>query len=170
VTALVEFFVKVLYIRLLKNRVRPCAFWPPLDKEESMNVAGILKGKGSDVITAAPSDSIATISGAVLIVDDMGTLCGVVSERDIVRGLSECGEDCLSQTAADLMTSSLVTTTPSETIDNVMGLMTEKRIRHLPVLEEGKLTGFISIGDVVKSRMDEVEREAAALRDYIATG
>ncbi|MCR9213224.1 MAG: CBS domain-containing protein [Proteobacteria bacterium] len=143
-----------------------------------MNVAGILKGKGSDVITAAPSDSIATISGilgpkkigAVLIVDDMGTLCGVVSERDIVRGLSECGEDCLSQTAADLMTSSLVTTTPSETIDNVMALMTEKRIRHLPVLEDGKLTGFISIGDVVKSRMDEVEREAAALRDYIATG
>ncbi len=143
-----------------------------------MNVAGILKGKGSDVITAAPSDSIADISGilgpkkigAVLIVDDMGTLCGVVSERDIVRGLSECGEDCLSQTAADLMTSSLVTTTPSETIDNVMALMTEKRIRHLPVLEDGKLTGFISIGDVVKSRMDEVEREAAALREYIATG
>lgn len=143
-----------------------------------MNVAGILKGKGSNVITAAPSDSIADIAGilgsnkigAVLIVDDMGTLCGVVSERDIVRGLSECGEDCLSQTAADLMTSSLVTTTPSETIDNVMALMTEKRIRHLPVLEEGKLTGFISIGDVVKSRMDEVEREAAALREYIATG
>jgi CBS domain-containing protein len=143
-----------------------------------MNVAGILKTKGSTVITAAPSDTISTISGilgpkkigAVLIVNDMGKLCGVLSERDIVRGLSECGNDCLNQTAADLMTSDLVTTTPSETIDNVMALMTEKRIRHLPVLSEGKLVGFISIGDIVKSRMDEVEREAAALRDYIATG
>lgn len=143
-----------------------------------MNVAGILKAKGADVITAFPSDSIADISnilgknriGAVLIVDSAGSLCGVVSERDIVRGLSECGSDCLAQTAEDLMTSELITTKPSDTIDSVMSLMTEKRIRHLPVLEEGRLTGFISIGDIVKSRMDEVEREAAALRDYIATG
>ncbi|USG60457.1 CBS domain-containing protein [Sneathiella marina] len=143
-----------------------------------MNVAGILKTKGANVITAVPSDSIADISnilgtnkiGAVLIVDRSGNLRGVVSERDIVRGLSECGSDCLDQTAEDLMTSDLITTTPSETIDNVMSLMTGKRIRHLPVLDEGRLSGFISIGDVVKSRMDEVEREAAAMRDYIATG
>ena len=143
-----------------------------------MNVAGILKTKGFDVITAAPSDSIAEVSnilgskriGAVLVVDEMGELRGVLSERDIVRGLSEAGDGCLRLRAEELMTSKLVTTTPSETIDNVMALMTEKRIRHLPVLENGKLSGFISIGDVVKSRMDEVEREAAALRDYIATG
>ena len=143
-----------------------------------MNVAGILKTKGADVITAVPSDSIADISnilgenkiGAVLIVDRSGNLRGVVSERDIVRGLSDCGSDCLAQTAEDLMTSDLITTKPSETIDNVMSLMTDKRIRHLPVLDDGRLTGFISIGDVVKSRMDEVEREAAAMRDYIATG
>lgn len=143
-----------------------------------MNVAGILKTKGSDVITAVPSDTIAEISkvlgdnriGALLIVDGGGKLCGVVSERDIVRGLSECGEDCLQQTASDLMTSSLITTTASETIDSVMRLMTDKRIRHLPVLAGDDLIGFISIGDIVKSRMDEVEREAAALRDYIATG
>jgi len=143
-----------------------------------MNVAGILKVKGSDVITASPSDSIAAVSnilgekriGAILIVDDSGSLRGVLSERDIVRGLSESGDGCLQLLAQDLMTSDLVTTSPSETIDNVMALMTERRIRHLPVLEEGRLAGFISIGDVVKSRMDEVEREAAALRDYIATG
>ncbi|MBO0335169.1 CBS domain-containing protein [Sneathiella sp. CAU 1612] len=143
-----------------------------------MNVAGILKVKGSDVITASPTDSIATVSnvlgekriGAVLVVDGAGKLCGVLSERDIVRGLSESGEGCLKLLAKDLMTSDLVTTSPSETIDNVMALMTEKRIRHLPVLNDGELAGFISIGDVVKSRMDEVEREAAALRDYIATG
>ncbi|MCF8466008.1 MAG: CBS domain-containing protein [Sneathiella sp.] len=143
-----------------------------------MNVAGILKTKGFDVITASPSDSISAVSnilgtkriGAVLVVDKAGNLRGVLSERDIVRGLSESGDGCLQLKAEDLMTANLVTTTPSETIDNVMALMTEKRIRHLPVLENGKLVGFISIGDVVKSRMDEVEREAAALRDYIATG
>ncbi|MCC3306598.1 CBS domain-containing protein [Sneathiella sp. HT1-7] len=143
-----------------------------------MNVAGILKVKGGNVITTSPSDSIAAVSnilgekriGAVLVVDGSGKLCGVLSERDIVRGLSESGDGCLKLLASDLMTSDLVTTSPSETIDNVMALMTEKRIRHLPVLEDGKLAGFISIGDVVKSRMDEVEREAAALRDYIATG
>lgn len=143
-----------------------------------MNVAGILKVKGGDVITASPTDSIATVSnvlgekriGAVLVVDGAGKLCGVLSERDIVRGLSEAGDGCLKLLAKDLMTSDLVTTSPSETIDNVMALMTEKRIRHLPVLNDGELAGFISIGDVVKSRMDEVEREAAALRDYIATG
>ncbi|MZR30231.1 CBS domain-containing protein [Sneathiella litorea] len=143
-----------------------------------MNVASILKVKGNDVITASPSDSIAAVSqvlgekriGAVLVVDTSQKLCGVLSERDIVRGLSEAGEGCLDLRATDLMTSDLVTTSPSETIDNVMALMTEKRIRHLPVLEDGKLAGFISIGDVVKCRMDEVEREAAALRDYIATG
>ena len=143
-----------------------------------MNVAGILKVKGSDIITANPSDRIETVAnilsekriGAVLVVDETGKLCGVLSERDIVRGLSESGNGCLQLAAADLMTSDLVTTTPSDTIDSVMALMTERRIRHLPVLEEGRLAGFISIGDIVKSRMDEVEREAAALRDYIATG
>ncbi|WP_340151015.1 CBS domain-containing protein [uncultured Sneathiella sp.] len=143
-----------------------------------MNVAGILKVKGSDIITAKPSDRIETVAnilgekriGAVLVVDEAGKLCGVLSERDIVRGLSESGNGCLQLAASDLMTSDLVTTTPSDTIDNVMALMTERRIRHLPVLEEGRLAGFISIGDIVKSRMDEVEREAAALRDYIATG
>ncbi|WP_339633719.1 CBS domain-containing protein [uncultured Sneathiella sp.] len=143
-----------------------------------MNVAGILKVKGSDIITASPSDSIEAVAnilgekriGAVLVVDESGKLCGVLSERDIVRGLSESGNGCLQLAAADLMTSDLVTTTPSDTIDSVMALMTERRIRHLPVLDEGQLAGFISIGDIVKSRMDEVEREAAALRDYIATG
>lgn len=143
-----------------------------------MNVAGILKTKGFNVITAAPSDSISEVCsilgsrriGAVLVVDKAGDLRGILSERDIVRGLAECGSKCLEQTASDWMTSSVITISPSETIDNVMALMTAKRIRHLPVMENGKLAGFISIGDVVKSRMDEVEREAAALRDYIATG
>ncbi|MAL77662.1 MAG: inosine-5-monophosphate dehydrogenase [Sneathiella sp.] len=143
-----------------------------------MNVASILKVKGRDVITVSSTDSISVVAailgqrriGAVLVVDDEGRLQGLLSERDIVRALAESGGSCLDFRVQDLMTTNLVTIGPADTIDRVMALMTEKRIRHLPVLEEGKLVGFISIGDVVKSRIDEVEREAAALRDYIATG
>ena len=143
-----------------------------------MNVASILKGKGSDIITATEQDDIAAISkllghhkiGAVLVVDSDRHVKGVISERDIVRGLSESGDACLRKGVSDLMTSNVITCAPSDTIDEVMSLMTERRIRHLPVMEGDILVGFISIGDVVKARMDEVEREAAAMRDYIATG
>ncbi|MEH6404290.1 MAG: CBS domain-containing protein [Sneathiella sp.] len=143
-----------------------------------MNVASILRGKGADIITVGVADEIATVAkilgdnkiGAVLVVDEPGKVLGVISERDIVRGLSQSGNGCLSKLAQDLMTSNVITCEPSDTIDEVMALMTAKRIRHLPVMESGKLAGFISIGDVVKHRMDEVEREAAAMRDYIATG
>lgn len=143
-----------------------------------MNVAGILKVKGSDVITVLPSDSIAAVAaildqrriGAVLVVDKSGKLQGLLSERDIVRALAQDGGACLDLRVQDLMTKDLVTISPTDSIDRVMTLMTENRIRHLPVLEGGRLAGFISIGDVVKSRIDEVEREAAALRDYITTG
>jgi CBS domain-containing protein len=143
-----------------------------------MNVASILKGKGANIITASPDDFVSDIAGllakkrigAVLIVDDQDHLAGVVSERDIVRGLAASGNGCLQQKASELMTANVITCEPSDTINDVMSLMTAKRIRHLPVLTDGALTGFISIGDVVKNRMDEVEREAAAMRDYIATG
>jgi CBS domain-containing protein len=144
-----------------------------------MNVASILKGKGTKIITARETDSVAEISrilgenriGAVLITGDEDKVLGVLSERDIVRGLSNSAEGCLKLPARDLMTRNVISCSPSDTIDDVMSLMTAKRIRHLPVLgENGALAGFISIGDVVKLRMDEVEREAAAMRDYIATG
>ncbi|WP_169546357.1 CBS domain-containing protein [Sneathiella aquimaris] len=143
-----------------------------------MNVASILKGKGGDIITANAKDEITTVAGilgknkigAVLIVDDHQKMMGVISERDIVRGLSETGDACLRTKVTELMTSDVITCSPADTIDEVMALMTQKRIRHLPVMEGGELVGFISIGDVVKNRMDEVEREAAAMRDYIATG
>ncbi len=143
-----------------------------------MNVASILKGKGSDVITATEQDDIAAISkllghhkiGAVLIVDSDRHVKGVISERDIVRGLSESGDACLRMGVSELMTSNVITCSPTDTIDEVMSLMTARRIRHLPVMEGDILVGFISIGDVVKIRMEEVEREAAAMRDYIATG
>lgn len=143
-----------------------------------MNVASILRGKGSDIITANTDDEVSVICkilsehkiGAILVMDQEKKLAGVISERDIVRALSESGNSCLICKAKDLMTSKVISCSPTDTIDEVMSLMTEKRIRHLPVIDDGNLTGFISIGDVVKSRMDQVEREAEAMRDYIATG
>ena len=143
-----------------------------------MNVAGILKGKGADIITAKADDAISVVAGllgkhrigAVLVMGDAQDVQGVISERDIVRGLANSGSGCLNMKASELMTSDVISCAPSDTIDQVMSLMTDKRIRHLPVMEDGILKGFISIGDVVKRRMDEVEQEAAAMRDYIATG
>lgn len=143
-----------------------------------MNVAGILKGKSADIITVKADDTIAVVAGllgehrigAVLVMGDGQDVQGVISERDIVRGLANSGSGCLNMKASELMTSNVISCAPSDTIDQVMSLMTDKRIRHLPVMEDGALKGFISIGDVVKRRMDEVEQEAAAMRDYIATG
>ncbi len=143
-----------------------------------MNVAGILKGKGANIITAKADDAISVIAGllgehrigAVLVMGEGQDVQGVISERDIVRGLANSGTGCLKMKASELMTSNVISCAPSDTIDQVMSLMTDKRIRHLPVMEDGVLKGFISIGDVVKRRMDEVEQEAAAMRDYIATG
>lgn len=143
-----------------------------------MNVAGILKVKGRDVISVSPSDSISTVAsilekrriGAVVVVGESGDLQGILSERDIVHALAEKGGSCLDFQAQELMTRDLITIGLDDSVNRVMALMTVNKIRHFPVLNEGKLVGFISIGDVVKSRIDEVEREAEALRDYIATG
>ncbi|GLQ06830.1 CBS domain-containing protein [Sneathiella chinensis] len=143
-----------------------------------MNVASILKNKGVDIISASKTDSISAVAGilsehrigAVLVLDENRKVLGVLSERDIVRGLAARGDGCLIMEAGELMTANVITCTPADTVDQVMALMTKKRIRHLPVMDGDNLAGFISIGDVVKTRMDEVEREAAAMRDYIATG
>jgi CBS domain-containing protein len=143
-----------------------------------MNVATILNVKGRNIISALPSDSIAKVAGilaengigALLIVDEGGNLKGLLSERDIVRGMATSGDGCLKLLAESLMTSTLVTCGLNDTVNQVMAMMTNKRIRHLPVMENDSLVGFISIGDVVKNRMDEIENEAAAMRDYIATG
>lgn len=143
-----------------------------------MNVATILNAKGRKIISVLPSDPIAKVAevltdnriGAVLVVDGTGNLEGLLSERDIVRGLSSSGDSCLQMEASALMTSALITCTPSDTVNQVMAMMSSKRIRHLPVKEGESLVGFISIGDVVKNRMDEISNEASAMRDYIATG
>lgn len=143
-----------------------------------MYVDSILKHKGQDVISAGPSDEIIAVAkllnrhriGAVVVREADGPVVGVLSERDIVRGLAEKGQACLTLRVADLMTSEVVCCRPNDSIDDIMALMTERRIRHLPVMRDGAVIGVISIGDVVKRRIAEIESEATSLREYIATG
>ncbi|MCH8091608.1 MAG: CBS domain-containing protein [Proteobacteria bacterium] len=141
-----------------------------------MDVASILRTKGSSVATAPPEATIADIAaklkqekiGALVVSDDGVKVLGIISERDIVRGLADHGLDLLEKRADDLMTSEVLTCTPNDTTGDLMAVMTKQRIRHIPVTEDGGLCGIISIGDVVKDRLDEIGREANALRDYVA--
>ena len=142
-----------------------------------MTVAHILNIKGRSVISAAPGETVQAVAdllaknriGAVLVRDKKGGLAGIVSERDIVRALSKDGAAALSKTAAEIMTSKVRTCTTSDTEAELMTLMTEHRIRHLPVVEDGNLIGMISIGDVVKLRIESIEREAEEMKSYIAS-
>lgn len=141
-----------------------------------MNVNRILSVKGRRVETIRPestlADAIDLLSakgiGAVVVTDHDDTLRGILSERDIVRALSR-HRDALSSRVALHMTPHVVTCTPDMMIGEVMEEMTRGRFRHMPVIEQGKLTGIISIGDVVKHRLQDIEAESRAMRDYIAT-
>jgi len=141
-----------------------------------MTIAAILRHKGHDVADVAPATRVSDIAtqlterriGAILVRDAAGQLLGIVSERDIVRGLARYGTACLAMTAAQLMTSVLHTVTPTTSVAEAMALMTHSRVRHLPVLEDGKLVGLISIGDVVKTRIDQQAQEVDSLRAYVA--
>lgn len=143
-----------------------------------MLVKSILKGKGSDVVDIAPELTVLAATavlcdhriGAVLVRDAAKAIVGVLSERDIVRALANTGPEILKKKVSDLMTRQVVTCRPEDTVDHVMGLMTDKRIRHVPVVEGGKLLGIVSIGDVVKHKIAEAEMEAQALKKYITTG
>ncbi|HYB10844.1 MAG TPA: CBS domain-containing protein [Alphaproteobacteria bacterium] len=141
-----------------------------------MQVSHILKTKGSTVTTIAPEVTIAeavrTLSkkriGAVLVMGPDEKLQGILSERDIIHGLAEHGIRLLDMRAAELMTKAVVSCKPDNTVDEIMREMTNRRIRHLPVVEGGRLKGIISIGDVVKSRLEELSAESDMLRNYIA--
>lgn len=143
-----------------------------------MNVAAILKQKGTAVVTASVSTSIRDVVsllaekriGSVVVSGGRGDVTGIISERDIIRLLAREGAAGLERTAGEVMTKSVVTCTRSDTIDDLMARMTARRFRHLPVVESGRLNGIVSIGDVVKQRIAEVELEANAMRDYIRTG
>lgn len=140
-----------------------------------MTVHYILEGKGRDVATASPDTALKEIAaqlaerkiGALVIVDG-ATVKGIVSERDLVRHIANNGSAALEMAVSQCMTSKVISCEPSETIDQVMGKMTAGRFRHLPVLDEGKLAGIISIGDVVKRKIEQTERDAEELKRYIA--
>ncbi|MFN4311803.1 MAG: CBS domain-containing protein [Ferrovibrio sp.] len=143
-----------------------------------MTVAAILKEKTGGVISVKPGDSIESVCqlladkgiGAVLVLRPDGGIAGILSERDIVRGLAMIGTDLLQQSADTIMTRNVMVCSSHDTVQDVMHLMTKRRIRHLPVVDNGRLAGMISIGDVVKRRIAATEMEAEALRQYIATG
>ncbi|TPG58486.1 CBS domain-containing protein [Roseomonas nepalensis] len=143
-----------------------------------MTIARILRNKGSDVIGVAPGEDLAAIArtlvrhrlGAVLVRDEGGEVLGIVSERDIVRAFAEEDGVLDGRTAADVMTRKLFTATPDTPITRALEMMTDRRVRHLPVMEDGKLRGIVSIGDLVKARIEEAVTEAAALREYVTTG
>ena len=142
-----------------------------------MKVASILRSKGPAVITTRPDTTISTIVwefrsraiGALVVSEDDVTPLGVVSERDVVFGLAEHGPRLLVMTAGQVMSRPLVTCTPDDTIAMVMAQMTRRRVRHLPVVQQGRLCGIVSIGDVLKHRLDELELEANVLRDALIT-
>jgi len=141
-----------------------------------MNVETILRGKGSGVATIGPDETVGAavkelISrniGALVVSEDGETVDGIISERDIVHGLADHGADLLSLTIAEMMTRRVVTCRLSDSVDRLMAEMTNRRIRHFPVVEDGRLCGIVSIGDVVKNRLDEVEYEASSLRSFVA--
>ena len=143
-----------------------------------MNVATILSDKGTDIVTANPDDTLLDVAkklrehriGCVVLMDSNGGIAGIVSERDLVRAIADAGSDVLTCPVSQCMTKKVITCTKSETIDVIMATMTDGRFRHMPVVENGELIGVISIGDVVRLRIAEAELEAAAMRDYIATG
>ena len=146
-------------------------------RETAMTVKTILSAKGSEVITIAPTatleEAIAVLArnriGAVVVLGPEQRVIGILSERDIVRALSEHGASALKHPLAQTMTRIVVTCGECDTISEIMERMTRGRFRHVPVLEQDRLIGIISIGDVVKERLGEMEHESEQLRDYIQT-
>lgn len=143
-----------------------------------MNIAQILKTKGRAVATARPdarlSEIIAKLAqkkiGAIVVVGESGEVVGILSERDVIRRLAERGQAALDEPASQSMTANVVSCQESSTLDELMELMTQGRFRHVPVIEDGALVGIVSIGDIVKNHIAEVEMEVTAMRDYFATG
>lgn len=140
-----------------------------------MKVESMLSDKGQKVVTTQPDASIATVVhmlklegiGALVVSQDGKTIAGIISERDIVRGLAEHGHELMAMRVSELMTASVKTCTSEAKVTEVMAEMTRSRFRHMPVVEDGKLCGIISIGDVVKNRLEELETETSVLRDFI---
>ncbi|MDI3314016.1 MAG: CBS domain-containing protein [Mycobacterium sp.] len=142
-----------------------------------MRIADVLRNKGAAVVTINPDATVRELLaglaehniGAMVVVGSEGVV-GIVSERDVVRKLHTDGVAVLARPVAKIMTPVLVTCTKADTVDNLSVLMTEHRVRHVPVIENGRLAGIVSIGDVVKTRMEELEAEQRQLQSYITQG
>lgn len=140
-----------------------------------MFVRDVLAGKGSAVATISRSatavDLVALLAerriGAAVVTADGSHIDGIVSERDVARGLHAHGADLLTMPVADLMTSDVLTCVPDDRVEDIARVMTERRVRHLPVIEDGRLAGIVSIGDIVKRRIDELETETGHLANYL---
>ena len=143
-----------------------------------MNVAAILKLKGRGVVTTTKDKSLLDIAklleqhgiGCIVIEGDNGKVAGIVSERDLMRAIGQSGPKVLKERVSDFMTKTVVTARKADRIDRLMSEMTTHRFRHMPVVERGRLIGLVSIGDVVKMRIAEVDMEAAATREYAGYG
>jgi CBS domain-containing protein len=142
-----------------------------------MNVEAILRSKCRSVATIRPDATVAAAVrelktrgiGALLVSEDGKQVAGILSERDVVHALAEQGAGLLATTVDRLMTRKVITCLPEDTVSDLMGRMTQHRFRHLPVVKDGALLGIVSIGDLVKNRIEEVEFEADSLRSFIAS-
>jgi len=142
-----------------------------------MRIADVLRNKGADVATVAPETTVSELIaglaelniGAMVVIGPDG-LAGIVSERDVVRKLHERGAELLAQPVSEIMTTLVATCAPGDSLDSLSVLMTRNRVRHIPVLDAGQLAGIVSIGDVVKRRMEELEAEQEQLQAYITRG
>ena len=140
-----------------------------------MQVSVLLQSKGSEVVTVAPERPVAEVLavlarhgiGAVVVTGDDRHIDGVLSERDVVRALAREGAAALDRAAAQLMTAAVVTCEPDTTVEQLMAMMTERRIRHLPVVDRGALAGIVSIGDVVKHKISTLQFERDQLDSYV---
>lgn len=140
-----------------------------------MKVKSILSAKGTDVATVRPDATLVDVTaalrdhgvGALVVSTDGSTIDGIVSERDVVRALAAHGGATLERSVSSVMSDDVVTCDPTDTMDELMVMMTARRIRHVPVTENGSLAGIISIGDVVKARLGQLEQENDQLYDYI---
>lgn len=143
-----------------------------------MRIADLLRKKGSAVATVTPETTVTALLaglaennvGAMVVVSPEGSIAGIVSERDVVRRLNEHGPGLLDGPVSEIMTKLVASCGPEDSVDQLSVLMTERRIRHVPVLADGRLAGIISIGDVVKNRMEELEKSQEQLEAYISQG
>jgi CBS domain-containing protein len=140
-----------------------------------VQVRDLLRHKGRGVATVSPDVTVADLLsrladnnvGAMVVTSESGIVRGIVSERDVVRALHRTGDRLLSDPVSSIMTTEVTTTSPDDSLESLARVMTESRIRHLPVLEDGRLAGIVSIGDVVKNRIDQLESERESLIGYI---